>query len=73
MMGLSIIFDLYSLALVIPSLALQVRRLHDTNHSGWWLFIGLVPLIGGIILFIFDVLPGDPDLNCYGPIPSSEV
>lgn len=68
---ITILYSLYSLALIIPSLALQVRRLHDTNRTAWSLFWLLVPLVGGIILFIFDVLPGLPDNNLHGPVPPS--
>ena len=48
-----ILFGIYSLGTFIPGLAVSVRRLHDTNRSGWWLLIGLIPLIGGIILICF--------------------
>lgn len=48
------------LALIVPNLAMIVRRLHDTDRSGWWVLISLLPLIGGLILFVFEVLPGTP-------------
>lgn len=67
---LGFLVGLYGLAVIIPTLALQVRRLHDTNRSGWWIFINLVPVVGGIVLFVFDVLPGDWNDNNYGPRPS---
>ena len=60
---------LYSLALLIPSIAVTVRRLHDTGRTGWWILISLVPLIGGIILLIFMVLESEPGTNQYGPNP----
>lgn len=69
---LSFLMGLYGLALILPTLALQVRRLHDTNRSGWWIFINLVPLVGGIVLFVFDVLPGDWGSNRYGPRPADD-
>ncbi len=59
---------LYSLAVLVPGLALSVRRLHDTNRSGWWLLIGLVPIIGLIVLIVFFVQESDSD-NQYGPNP----
>lgn len=59
---------LYGLAVLIPSLAVEVRRLHDTSRSGWWLLIGLVPFIGAIILIVFFVMDSHPD-NEYGPNP----
>lgn len=60
---------IYALIQFIPAWAVTVRRLHDTNRSGWWLLIGLIPLIGGIVLLIFTLLDSDPDFNDYGPNP----
>lgn len=60
---------LYSLAVFVPSLAVLVRRLHDTNRSGWWLLIALVPLVGAIVLIIFTVQDSDPMENRFGPNP----
>ena len=48
------------LATIVPSLALSVRRLHDSNKSGWLLLLGLIPFVGGIILLVFMVLGPDP-------------
>jgi uncharacterized membrane protein YhaH (DUF805 family) len=62
---------LFVLAMLIPSIALTVRRLHDTDRSGWWLLIGLVPLIGGIILLVFTVEDSQSGENRYGPNPKS--
>ena len=56
------------LALVIPGLAVMVRRLHDSNHSGWLVLIGFVPF-GGLVLFVFSLLDGTPGPNQYGPDP----
>jgi uncharacterized membrane protein YhaH (DUF805 family) len=61
----------YILATTIPSLAKLVRRLHDTNHSGWWIFISMVPLIGPLILFSFTVKDGDRGDNSFGPDPKA--
>ncbi len=52
---------------VIPSLGLLVRRLHDTNHSGWFYFVALIPIIGGIWLLITLAKAGDASDNQYGP------
>ncbi len=52
----------------IPTLAVSIRRLHDTSKSGWWILIGLVPLIGWLILLWFYVTDSDAD-NQYGPYP----
>jgi uncharacterized membrane protein YhaH (DUF805 family) len=57
------------LALVVPSLAVTVRRLHDTNRSGWWILIGLIPLIGGIVLLVFECQDSQPGQNAHGPSP----
>jgi len=55
------------IASLIPSLACAVRRLHDTGHSGGALFLGLIPIIGSIILFVWLISPGEPVVNKYGP------
>ncbi len=60
---------LYSLAILLPSLAVMVRRLHDTDHSGWWTLISLVPLVGGIVLLVYLARDSDPSPNRYGPNP----
>lgn len=57
------------LGLVLPSLAAIVRRLHDTGRSGWWFWIGLVPLVGAIILIVFACQDSQPGTNQYGPSP----
>lgn len=54
------LFGLFWLAIIVPSLALGVRRLHDANLAGWFLLLGLVPGVGSIILFIFALLPSNP-------------
>ena len=64
---------LYSLAVLIPSLAVAVPRLHDTNRSGWWMFINLVPVIGFIIFIVFAVQDSQPGPNRYGPNPKEAV
>lgn len=53
----------------LPSLGVLIRRLHDTGHSGWFFFLGMIPYIGGIILFIFEVLPSQQAPNQYGDAP----
>ena len=57
---------LVSLGLLLPNLAVSVRRLHDTDRSGWWLLLGLIPVIGTIVLLIFYVQPGTDSSNQYG-------
>jgi uncharacterized membrane protein YhaH (DUF805 family) len=60
---------LVMLALLVPSLAAGVRRLHDTDRSGWWLLIVLIPLVGAIVLLVFLVLEGTRGDNRFGPDP----
>ena len=67
--NIGILSSLYSLAVLIPSIAVAVRRLHDTGRSGWWLLIGLVPIIGWIALIIFYVQDSEPGANQFGPNP----
>ena len=70
MIGMDGILDgLYGLAVLVPSLAVGARRLHDTGKSAWWLLLCLVPIIGWIILIIFYVLDSQPGANEYGPNP----
>ena len=72
-----IITLLAMLALFLPSLAVAIRRLHDTDRSGWWILIGLIPLIGAIVLLVFYCTDGTKGPNRFGPDPkdpnSSEV
>lgn len=65
----TLLTTLYSLAVLLPSLSVAVRRLHDTGRSGWWLFIALIPIIGAIILLVFMCLDSQPGDNKYGPNP----
>jgi len=58
-----------ALALLLPNLAVLVRRLHDTNRSGWWYWIALVPLIGGILLLVWFCSRGTQGNNDYGADP----
>jgi len=58
-----------NLALLLPTLAVAVRRLHDTDRSGWWLLIGLVPIVGAIVLLVFFVLDSTPGTNRFGANP----
>ena len=67
--GPGVLQGLYSLAVLIPTLAVTVRRLHDTGRTGWWILIGLIPVIGNIVLLIFLVLDSEPGANEYGPNP----
>lgn len=61
--------SLFSIAFFVPGLAVSVRRLHDIDRSGWWLLIGLVPLIGLILLIIWFTRKGTTGDNRFGPDP----
>lgn len=68
-----VIMVVYLLAVMIPGLAVTVRRLHDTGKSGWWILINFVPYLGAFVLFIFTVLDSSPGPNDYGSNPKAEV
>jgi uncharacterized membrane protein YhaH (DUF805 family) len=70
---IGVIALVYSLAMIIPSLSVTVRRLHDTDRSGWWLLIALIPLIGELVLLVFMFLEGTPGPNRYGPDPKGRL
>ena len=55
-----------SLGLLIPNLAVAARRLHDTDKSGWWLLLGLIPLIGNLVLIFLLVQKGTEGANRFG-------
>lgn len=64
---------LYSLFVLLPALAVTVRRLHDIDRSGWWIFISLIPVVGSIILLVFLVQDGQAGHNQYGANPKDLV
>jgi len=67
--GAGLLGLVYSLAVLLPGIAVSIRRLHDTGRSGWWLLIALVPFIGFIVLLVFMVLDSQGGNNEYGPNP----
>lgn len=66
-----LIMFVFLLATLIPSLAVGVRRLHDTNRSGWWFLLSLIPL-GGVIIYVFLMQDSDEGFNDYGADPKEE-
>ncbi|PJG84528.1 DUF805 domain-containing protein [Conservatibacter flavescens] len=62
---------IYGLFVFLPTLAVSVRRLHDINRSGWWLLIGLVPILGAIVIFVFMLFDGTPGVNRFGENPKN--
>ena len=65
----SILYLLFALAIFLPGLAVTVRRLHDVGRSGWWYFIGFIPIIGTIVLLVWWVRAGDDGENRFGANP----
>jgi uncharacterized membrane protein YhaH (DUF805 family) len=66
-----ILYGLYGLGVLLPSLAVTWRRMQDTGRNGLWILLGLIPFVGGIILLIFMILPGTPGTNEFGPEPAA--
>lgn len=64
----NILYAVFSLALIVPTIAVSVRRLHDTNRSGWWYLLNFVPF-GAFVVLVFNCLPSDPASNKYGTHP----
>ena len=65
----SIFANIFYLFIVIPSLAVSVRRLHDIGRTGWWVLISFIPIAGSIILLIWHCIDGEKDTNIYGLSP----
>ncbi|MEX2625971.1 MAG: DUF805 domain-containing protein [Ilumatobacteraceae bacterium] len=61
-----VLYVVYALAMLVPSIAVAIRRLHDTGKSGWFLLISFIPVVGPIILLVFYVLDSTPGTNQYG-------
>ena len=67
--GIGLLGGIFGLAMLIPSIAVSVRRLHDIDRTGWWVLLPLVPLIGWIVLLVFHVQDSTPGTNGYGSNP----
>lgn len=63
------LYGLVMLGLLIPSVAVAIRRLHDTNRSAWWILIALLPILGALVLIVFYLLDGTPGPNRFGEDP----
>ncbi|WP_413111831.1 DUF805 domain-containing protein [Thaumasiovibrio sp. DFM-14] len=72
LIGSQLLGSVYSLAVVIPTIAVTVRRMHDTGRSGWWVLIGFIPLVGLLAILFFAAAEGTPGSNDYGPNPKEE-
>ena len=71
--GLGLLGGIYSLAILIPSIAVTIRRLHDSGRTGWWFLIIFIPLIGALVLLVFMVLDSEQGTNDYGPNPKEQT
>ncbi len=71
--GIGGLYLLYSLAVLLPGISVTVRRLHDIDKSGWWFWIALVPVVGVIVLLVFECLEGTKGPNRFGPDPKAEA
>nr|WP_315428004.1 DUF805 domain-containing protein [uncultured Albidiferax sp.] len=67
--GVGLFGGIVALGLLLPSLAVGVRRLHDIDRSGWWLLIAVVPVVGAIVLLVFSLKDSQPGSNRFGPNP----
>lgn len=71
--GAGLLSTIYLLAVLIPGFAVGVRRLHDTNKSGWWILINIIPLIGPIVFLFFMIQDSVPFTNEYGTNPKDMI
>jgi len=71
--GVAAVIGLVGLALLLPSWGVLVRRLHDTNHSGWFMFIALIPLVGWVLLLVILATDGTPGPNRFGGDPKGRA
>jgi len=68
--GIGMLTALYALATLLPNIGVTIRRLHDTDRSGWWILLALIPLVG-IVLLVFMCLEGTRGDNRFGPDPKA--
>jgi uncharacterized membrane protein YhaH (DUF805 family) len=66
-LGIQVMTGLFGLATFLPSLSIAIRRLHDLDRTGWWVLLGLIPVVGWIILLIWYCSRGTPGTNRFGP------
>lgn len=68
---LTLVILVFCLGVIIPSIAVTARRLHDTGRHGWWMLLAVIPVVGTIILLVFMFLGSKPTANRYGPNPKA--
>ena len=71
--GMGLLSGLFYLAILVPSIALNTRRLHDIGKSGWFQLLFIIPIVGFILWIIWMVRDGDDGVNQYGPSPKAPV
>ena len=71
--GTGFLYIIALIVVILPSIAVLIRRLHDTDRTGWWYWIQLLPLIGLIVILVFTLSGSDEGDNKYGPNPSGSV
>lgn len=71
--GVGVLSGIYALAVLLPSIAVAVRRLHDSDRTGWWMLLVFLPVLGGLILLVFMVLDGNQGRNRYGEDPKGRA
>ena len=71
--GTGVLYIIAAIVFILPSIAVLIRRLHDTDRTGWWYWIQLLPLIGLIVILVFTLTGGDEGDNKYGPNPYGSV
>lgn len=68
-MILMVVFAIAFIVMILPTISVAVRRLHDMDYAAWWVLIGIIPYVGGIALFVWFLLPGTIGGNRFGPDP----
>jgi uncharacterized membrane protein YhaH (DUF805 family) len=71
--GIGLLGAIFILATAVPTLAVTVRRLHDTDRSGWWIMLEFIPIVGGLVLLVFTLLDSQPGANRFGPNPKGVI
>lgn len=68
-----VLSGIVTVALLLPSICVAIRRLHDTGRGGGWFFIVLIPLVGAIWFLVLMLLPGEPETNRFGDVPTTSL
>ena len=71
--GVGLLSGLFGLAMIVPSISVNVRRLHDIDRSGWWLLLIFAVIVGWIVLLVFGMMDSQPGVNRFGANPKSNT